>query len=70
MEQIIVTEKEFEQRLAKFIEQQGPNPATSFFGSMAWNGMKREEFRRRLTSQGFRVVPIDYTALNKGNFTW
>ena len=38
---------EKEKAFQKFLEEQGPSPASGFFGNWAWKEKKRQEFEKK-----------------------
>lgn len=51
-----ITKHEFNEMLAAYLVEQGPNPGTSNFGSMAWRAMKEKELFKKLRLEGITVI--------------
>ena len=50
-----ISEDDYMKRLKKYLEEQGPNPATTFFGSWGWHATKTNEFNAMLKEDGITV---------------
>ena len=59
MHNMIISEEEYIKRLKKYLEEQGPNPGTTFFGSWGWHATKTNEFNAMLKEDGIRVKNDD-----------
>jgi hypothetical protein len=55
MHNMKISEDEYMKRLKKYLEEQGPNPATTFFGSWGWHATKTNEFNAMLKEDGITV---------------
>ena len=56
---MIISEEEYMKKLTKYLEEQGPNPATTFFGSWGWHATKTNEFNAMLKEDGIIVKEDD-----------
>ena len=54
-----ISEDEYMKRLKKYLEEQGPNPGTTFFGSWGWHATKTNEFNAMLKEDGIMVKDDD-----------
>jgi len=45
---MILSPKDYEERLLEYYKQQGPNPAETFMGALGWYAKKRKEFNELL----------------------
>ena len=54
---MVISEKEYEQKLDAYLREQGPNPGTTFFGSWGWYASKKNEFGKQMQQEGIVVTP-------------
>ena len=54
---MVISEKEYAQKLDAYLREQGPNPGTTFFGSWGWYAMKKNEFYKQMQQEGIVVTP-------------
>ena len=52
---MVISEKEYNQKLDAYLREQGPNPGTTFFGSWGWYATKKNEFNAMLKEDGITV---------------
>ena len=62
---MIISEDEYFKRLYKYLKDEGPNPATTFFGSWGWHATKTNEFNALLKEDGIIVKDNDGTEKRK-----
>ncbi len=53
---MVISEKEYEQKLDTYLREQGPNPGTTFFGSWGWYASKKNEFYRQMQQEGIEII--------------
>jgi len=52
---MVISEKEYYERLDAFMNEQGKNPGTTFFGAWGWYATKKNEFHAMLKDDGITV---------------
>jgi hypothetical protein len=61
-----ITPEEYENRLAKFLVENGPNRGSGFFGQWAWRAMKERFFSGAAPGRGVSICPADDTEIEIG----
>ena len=52
---MVISEKEYYERLDAYMKEQGPNPSNTFFGAWGWYATKKNEFHAMLKEDGITV---------------